>query len=79
MAEPSGYSLQIAVALGAPPYPHIPAAIPTPRFRWPFVAGRLELELDLSDAINTEIYEDAARCRDEINQVKQTVAPKPAS
>ena len=38
-----------------------------------------KLELDLSDAIKTERYEDAARCRDEINQVKQTVAPKPAS
>jgi protein arginine kinase activator len=35
-----------------------------------------KLELDLSDAIKTERYEDAARCRDEINQVKQTVAPK---
>jgi protein arginine kinase activator len=37
-----------------------------------------KLELDLSDAIKTERYEDAARCRDEINQVKQTVAPKTA-
>lgn len=37
-----------------------------------------KLELELTEAIRTERYEDAARCRDEINQVKQTVAPKPA-
>lgn len=37
-----------------------------------------KLELELTDAIRTERYEDAARCRDEINQVKQAAAPKPA-
>ena len=37
-----------------------------------------KLELDLTAAIKSERYEDAARCRDEINQVKQTVAPKPS-
>lgn len=37
-----------------------------------------KLELDLSDAIKTERYEEAARCRDEINQVKQAVGQKPA-
>jgi protein arginine kinase activator len=37
-----------------------------------------KLELDLSEAIKAERYEDAARCRDEINQVKQTVDQKPA-
>ncbi|MDR2675500.1 MAG: UvrB/UvrC motif-containing protein [Opitutaceae bacterium] len=36
------------------------------------------LELDLSEAIKTERYEDAARYRDEINQVKQTFGGKPA-
>jgi protein arginine kinase activator len=36
------------------------------------------LELDLSEAIKTERYEDAARYRDEINQVKQTFGEKPA-
>ncbi|MBP6507830.1 MAG: UvrB/UvrC motif-containing protein [Opitutaceae bacterium] len=36
-----------------------------------------KLELDLTDAIKTERYEDAARCRDEIHQVKQTVGQKP--
>lgn len=35
-----------------------------------------KLELDLNDAIKSERYEDAARARDEINQVKQTFAPK---
>ena len=35
-----------------------------------------KLELDLSDAIKSERYEDAARTRDEINQVKQAVTPK---
>ena len=30
------------------------------------------LEGDLSEAIKSERYEDAARCRDEINQVKQS-------
>ncbi len=30
-----------------------------------------KLELDLSEAIKSERYEDAARCRDEINQAKQ--------
>ncbi len=37
-----------------------------------------KLETDLTEAIRTERYEDAARCRDEINQVKQAAAPKPA-
>lgn len=31
-----------------------------------------KLELDLTDAIKTERYEDAARTRDEISQVKQS-------
>lgn len=31
-----------------------------------------QLEGELTDAIKTERYEDAARCRDEISQVKQT-------
>lgn len=35
-----------------------------------------KLELDLTEAIKSERYEDAARTRDEINQVKQTVSPK---
>ena len=30
-----------------------------------------ELELSLEDAVKTERYEDAARYRDEINQLKQ--------
>jgi protein arginine kinase activator len=37
-----------------------------------------KLELDLSDAIKTERYEDAARCRDEINQVKQSISQAPS-
>ena len=37
-----------------------------------------KLELDLTDAVKAERYEDAARCRDEINQVKQAFAQKPA-
>lgn len=37
-----------------------------------------KLELDLTDAIKTERYEDAARFRDEISQVKQSVGAKPA-
>lgn len=36
-----------------------------------------KLELDLTDAIKSERYEEAARYRDEINQVKQAVE-KPA-
>jgi protein arginine kinase activator len=36
-----------------------------------------KLELDLSDAIKAERYEEAARYRDEINQMKQAFAPKP--
>ncbi|MEO7598647.1 MAG: UvrB/UvrC motif-containing protein, partial [Opitutus sp.] len=36
-----------------------------------------KLELDLTAAIKSERYEDAARCRDEINQVKQTSGQKP--
>ena len=34
-----------------------------------------KLELDLTAAIKSERYEDAARTRDEINQVKQTLNP----
>jgi protein arginine kinase activator len=34
-----------------------------------------KLELDLTDAIKSERYEDAARTRDEINQVKQAFKP----
>lgn len=34
-----------------------------------------KLETDLSEAIKSENYEDAARFRDEINQVKQAFAP----
>ena len=39
-----------------------------------------KLELDLTEAIKSERYEDAARARDEISQVKQSVPsnPKPA-
>ena len=37
-----------------------------------------KLEVDLTEAIKAERYEDAARCRDEISQVKQAVEPKPA-
>ena len=36
-----------------------------------------KLEVDLSEAIKAERYEDAARCRDEINQVRQAVGQKP--
>lgn len=36
-----------------------------------------QLEGDLNDAIKSERYEDAARCRDEINQVKQSVGQPP--
>ena len=36
-----------------------------------------KLELDLTEAVKSERYEDAARTRDEINQVKQTVGQKP--
>ncbi len=32
-----------------------------------------KLELNLNDAVKAENYEEAARCRDEINQVKQSV------
>jgi protein arginine kinase activator len=35
------------------------------------------LELDLTEAIKSERYEDAARARDEINEVKQAFAPNP--
>lgn len=35
-----------------------------------------KLELDLTAAIKAERYEDAARCRDEINQVKQVAGQK---
>jgi protein arginine kinase activator len=34
-----------------------------------------KLELDLTEAVKSERYEDAARARDEINQVKQAVTP----
>ncbi len=34
-----------------------------------------KLELDLTEAIKSERYEDAARARDEINQVKQSFHP----
>jgi protein arginine kinase activator len=37
-----------------------------------------KLEFDLSEAIKSERYEDAARARDEINQVKQSFSPKSA-
>lgn len=37
-----------------------------------------QLETDLDQAIKSERYEDAARFRDEINQVKQTVGEKTA-
>ena len=37
-----------------------------------------KLELDLTDAVKSERYEEAARYRDEINQVKQAVGEKPA-
>ncbi len=36
-----------------------------------------KLELDLTDAIKTERYEDAARTRDEISQVKQAANQPP--
>jgi len=38
-----------------------------------------ELELNLDQAIKSERYEDAARFRDEIHQVKQAFEQKPAS
>jgi protein arginine kinase activator len=37
-----------------------------------------KLEFDLTEAVKSERYEDAARTRDEINQVKQTAGQKPA-
>jgi protein arginine kinase activator len=37
-----------------------------------------KLEVDLTEAIKAERYEDAARCRDEINQVRQAADKKPA-
>ena len=37
-----------------------------------------KLEVDLTEAVKSERYEDAARTRDEINQVKQTAGQKPA-
>lgn len=37
-----------------------------------------KLELDLTEAIKSERYEDAARTRDEINRVKQAFASKTA-
>lgn len=36
-----------------------------------------KLELDLTDAIKSERYEEAARTRDEISQVKQAANPPP--
>ena len=38
-----------------------------------------KLELGLTDAIKGERYEEAARFRDEISQVKQAFAPKPSA
>jgi protein arginine kinase activator len=38
-----------------------------------------KLELDLTDAIKSERYEEAARFRDEINQVKQGFPAKPTA
>lgn len=38
-----------------------------------------KLEGDLSEAIKSERYEDAARCRDEINQVKQSFGETPGA
>jgi protein arginine kinase activator len=35
-----------------------------------------KLEFDLTEAVKSERYEDAARTRDEINQVKQTAGQK---
>ncbi|HWA86509.1 MAG TPA: UvrB/UvrC motif-containing protein [Opitutus sp.] len=37
-----------------------------------------KLELDLTAAVKAERYEDAARCRDEIKQVKETFGQSPA-
>ena len=37
-----------------------------------------QLEKALNEAIKTERYEDAARCRDEISQVKQTIGQEPS-
>ncbi len=37
-----------------------------------------KLEVGLTEAIKSEHYEDAARFRDEINQVKQSASQKPA-
>ena len=37
-----------------------------------------KLELDLTEAIKTERYEDAARARDAISQVKQSFNPDAA-
>jgi protein arginine kinase activator len=37
-----------------------------------------KLETDLNEAIKSERYEDAARTRDEINQVKHSFGQKPA-
>jgi protein arginine kinase activator len=38
-----------------------------------------KLELDLTEAIKSERYEDAARARDEISQVKQSASSPPKS
>ncbi|MEI6861083.1 MAG: UvrB/UvrC motif-containing protein [Verrucomicrobiota bacterium] len=35
-----------------------------------------KLELDLNEAIKSERYEDAARARDEIHQVRESIAPE---
>jgi protein arginine kinase activator len=37
-----------------------------------------KLETDLSEAVKSEHYEEAAKCRDEINRVKQAVSSKPS-
>jgi protein arginine kinase activator len=39
----------------------------------------IKLELDLGEAIKSERYEEAARFRDEISQVKQAFAAKPSA
>ena len=37
-----------------------------------------QLQVELDQAVKSERYEDAARCRDEIHQVKQAFEGKPA-
>ncbi len=53
--------------------------VPTRALERRSVYDRLtRLEIDLTEAIKSERYEDAARARDEINQVKQTFNPDAA-